>query len=106
MNRQQQIDEFLLGAHQLAVIRLKERPDRVGPVLLQLQRWRQQAGTTRADRYWDDWERLLSGPLDVLIDEVCATTDHAAALRNVSPFSTLITSAERKTLMSQARQPA
>jgi hypothetical protein len=106
MNRQLQIDHFLAHAHVLAVQRLRESPVRIVEVLAQLARWRKQAGTTRSDVYWDQWEALLRKPLNVLTDAVCAGTDHAAALRNVSPMSVLITQAERAQLLALARQLA
>ncbi len=104
MNRQLQIDHFVAQAHILAVQRLRDAPARVSEVLDQLARWRQQAGVTRSDRYWDQWEMLLNKPIDVLANAVCADTDQATALRSVSPMSVLITQAERAKLLTQARQ--
>lgn len=104
MNRQQQIDHFVLQAHHLAVQRLREQPGRVAQVQAQLARWRKQSGATRSDTYWDTWEGLLGKPIDTLAKEVCADTDRATALRSVSPMSVLITQAERAQLLGQARQ--
>jgi hypothetical protein len=104
MNRQAQIDSFLLGAHRLAVSRLRAQPERMQEVQTQLSRWRTQSGVTRSDRYWDTWEQLLSSPIDVLESAICADTEEATVLRSVSPFSTLITQRERLTMLKQARQ--
>lgn len=106
MNRQQQIDQFVAQAHQLAMQRLREQPERVSEVLMQLARWRSQTGPTRSDAYWTEWEALLEGPLETLARTVCADTDHAMDLRNVSPMSVLITQAERSRLLRRARQGA
>lgn len=106
MNRQQQIDHFVAQAHRLAVQRLRDQPLRVGEVQALLARWRETAGVTRSDVYWDEWDRLLSQPIDALATSVCADTDHATALRSVSPMSVLITQAERSQLLAQARQLA
>lgn len=106
MNRQQQIDSFLRDAHLLALSRLRERPARVQEVQAQLGRWRllaSQAGSTRSDPYWDQWEALLDAPVETLAQAVCADTDAASALRNVSPMSVLITQRERTTLLKKAR---
>lgn len=103
MNRQQQIDYFVAQAHHLAVQRLREQPQRVGEVLAQLLHWRKLSGATRADVYWDEWQGLLTQPIDVLENAVCINTDHATVLRSVSPMSVLITQAERAQLLSQAR---
>lgn len=104
MNRQQQIDHFVSQAHQLAIQRLRDQPERLREVQMQLTHWRKVSGATRSDTYWDEWEQLLHGPMDALAQAVCATTDHAAVLRSVSPMSVLITQAERAQLLLQARQ--
>jgi hypothetical protein len=101
MNRQQQIEQFLLKAHRLALARVQ--PERLEPVRAQLSRWRSQAGTTRSDVYWDEWQALLSGDVDQLERVVCAEDEHATVLRSVSPMSTLITQSERAQLMREAR---
>jgi hypothetical protein len=95
MNRQLQIEKFLLAAHRLALARLRDQPERIEPVRSQLARWREQAGATRADVYWDEWQRLLEADLDELELAVCADHEHGAVLRSVSPMSTLISQTER-----------
>lgn len=106
MNRQQQIDQFVAQAHQLAMQRLRERPERMGEVQAQLARWRRQSGPTRSDFYWNEWESLLQGAVGALGLAVCADTDHAAELRSVSPMSVLITQSERAQLLRQTRNSA
>ena len=106
MNRQQQIDHFVAQAHVLAVQRLRETPLRVEAVKAQLARWRASAGTTRSDAYWNEWQALLDKSVDALEQAVCADTDKALSLRNVSPMSVLITQAERMQLLRQSRQLA
>jgi hypothetical protein len=103
MNRQLQLDHFVAQAHNLAVQRLREQPERICEVRAQLVHWRKQAGATRSDTYWDEWEGLLSKPVEDLAKQVCADTDHATVLRSVSPMSVLITQAERAQLLTQAR---
>lgn len=103
MNRQQQIDSFLLAAHRLALARLRAEPARIEPVRAQLARWREQSGPTRSDRYWDEWQQLLAADLDGIERVVCATDEHGAAMRSVSPMSTLITQIERARLLREAR---
>lgn len=104
MNRQQQIDEFLLKAHQLALLRLRAHPERLQEVQKLLARWRLQDGQTRSDRYWDEWSALLAGGVDAIERTVCGLDDHAVALRNVSPLSVLITQQERGALLREVRQ--
>ncbi len=106
MNRQQQIDNFVAQAHVLAVQRLREAPLRVLAVKAQLARWRANAGVTRSDAYWTEWQALLDKPVDAIEQAICADTDHALTLRSVSPMSVLITQAERMQLLRQTRQAA
>ena len=103
MNRQLQIEKFLLAAHRLALARWRAQPERIEPVRLQLARWRAQAGSTRADVYWDEWQRLLTADLNALEQAVCAEDEHGAVLRSVSPISTLISQGERLRLLAEAR---
>jgi hypothetical protein len=104
MNHQQQIDHFLLTAHRLALSRVRAQPEQLEPVRSQLSRWRSQAGATRSDVYWDEWQALLNGDVEQLERVVCAENEHAAVLRSVSPMSTLITQSERAQLLREARK--
>lgn len=103
MNRQQQIDVFLLEAHRLAVRRLRQDPSRAEHARALLARWRERNGPTRSDPYRDEWARLLDAGPDAVEHVACAADDHGAALRNVSPLSVLITQRERMDLLRQAR---
>ena len=103
MNRQQQIDSFLLAAHRLAIDRLRADPARIEPVRAQLSRWRERS--TRADTYSDEWQRPLAADTDVSERAVCADDEHGALLRSVSPMSSPITPSERSQLLRDARTP-
>jgi hypothetical protein len=104
MNRQQQIEEFLLSAHQLALVRLRAQPERLLDVAALLARWRRQAGESRSDVYWDEWNRLIGEGVDAIEREVCSPGERAAALRSVSPMSILISQHERSQLLQKARR--
>jgi len=103
MNRQQQIESFLLAAHRVALARLRAEPARIARVRAQLARWRQRSGPGRSDPYWDEWEQLLHAGLDELDRAVCSEQEHAAVLRSVSPMSVLLTQRERAELLREAR---
>lgn len=45
--------------------------------------------------YYDEWERLLTGPLDILLDALVSPSDRACALRQESPFVDLVDQRER-----------
>lgn len=104
MNRQQQIDDFLLQAHRLAVVRLRADPPRLAELVQTLVRWRAQAGATRSDPYWDEWQSLLDAGVDAIELGTCGTDDHAAVLRSVSPVGVLITPVERGEMLRAARR--
>lgn len=104
MDRQRRIEVFLQAAHRLAVTRLRAEPERIGEVRALLRRWREQSGQTRSDIYWDEWERLLGLPIDEFESLICADDEHATVLRSVSPISVLISEAERRDLLREARQ--
>jgi hypothetical protein len=104
MDRQRRIEVLLQAAHRLAVSRLRAQPGRLGEVRALLHRWRAQSGRTRSDVYWDEWERLLEPPIDDFESVICADDEHATVLRSVSPIGVLISEAERRELLREARR--
>ena len=107
MDGQAQIQAFSLAAHRLAVTRLRERPERLTEALAVIQRWRRQAGgPSHCDPYWDEWVQMLHDGVDAVERVACAVTDHATALRSVSPLGRFISVAERNQLLREARQAA
>ncbi len=106
MNRQAQIEAFTLAAHRLALARLRELPSRADEAKAVLRRWRKQAGTTRSDPYWDEWERLLNGGAEAMEQVVCGHDDHASTLRSMSPLGILVSQQERMQLLVQSRAAA
>ncbi|NJS36295.1 MAG: hypothetical protein HC765_07465 [Brachymonas sp.] len=106
MNRQQQIDHFLLCAHELAAERLKQEPARIAQAVQLLAAWRSKVGANRSDGLWDEWQKLLALPVEQLIEAMTARGDHADHLRSVSPMGVLITQVERAALLQHSRQPA
>jgi hypothetical protein len=105
MNRQDQIHAFSLAAHQLAVIRLRELPQRLVEAREVLHRWREQAGgRAHCGPYWDEWDQLLTQGADAVESAVCVLTDHAATLRSVSPLGRFISVTERHQLLLDARR--
>jgi hypothetical protein len=53
--------------------------------------------------YHDRWQLLLEGPIDVLLRALTEDSEQATAMRKESPFTTLVTPAERKQAFGQAR---
>jgi hypothetical protein len=103
MNRQAQIERFLLAAHRLASETLRVGPARIGRVRAELARWRLQSGATRSHGYRD--ERLHSSGADLGQRGRVGRADdeQGAVLCSVSSMSTLISQRERAELLGEAR---
>lgn len=53
--------------------------------------------------YQDRWETLLSGPLPSLLRTMTEVSEHGDALRKESPFTVLVTPAERRRVFTNVR---
>ena len=105
MDRQKRIEYFSLLAHRFVVERLRQAPEKVQLLDATLKRWRRQLGRSHSDPYFDEWERILEGGIDAIESATCNESDHATALRSVSPVGCLITVAERSELLARSRAP-
>lgn len=48
------------------------------------------------NRHWqDEWEALLTEPLDTVLAALCSTSTHASQLRQTAPFAGLLTPRQR-----------
>ncbi|MEJ8852375.1 hypothetical protein [Variovorax rhizosphaerae] len=104
MNRQQQLDQFSLALHRRAIEVLRREPALRARALDTLARWRLQAGATRSDRLWYEWEQLLgSSDVEALADAALAESDHGQLMRSVSPMGGLVDQHERAQLLKLAR---
>jgi hypothetical protein len=106
MNRQQQLDRFSLALHRRAVAVLRLDPALRERASQTLARWRQQAGPTRSDVLWNEWERLLAAESGVLESAALDESEHGQLMRSVSPLGVLVSQAERIALLQQAREEA
>jgi len=104
MDRQRRTEVFLQVAHRFAMVRLRADPARIGDVRALLHRWREQSGRTRSDIHWDERERLLTLPLDEFERVICADDEHATVSRSVSAIGAVISTAERRELLREARR--
>ena len=103
MNRQLQLDHFSLALHRRAIDALRADPTLNARVRQTLTRWRSQAGETRSDALWSEWEQLLSDEPDALARAALSETDHGQLMQSVSPLGVLVTQRERTALLSQSR---
>jgi hypothetical protein len=82
-----------LALHRAVALRLRDDPSLVSLAKNRLEwlRVKNPAG----GRYYDEWARLLDGPLDALLDVVVSPSEQACALRQESPFVDLVDQRER-----------
>ena len=98
MPSQQQIEQFTLVFHRLALARLRDRPELCSEALAVLDRWEANGATHAGQRYRARWRELLSANVDQLEHAVCCATDEAATLRSASPLGFLVDDETRMTL--------
>jgi hypothetical protein len=76
----------------------------VADALVQLHRWREEGRIH--PRYADRWAELLTGPRAQLLQALRADDEHAAALRQSSPFAGVLDERERRALLDIGEQSA
>jgi hypothetical protein len=89
-----------LALHRAIAARLRADPSLVSLAMARVGwlRVRNPAGA----RYFDEWERLLRGPLTSLLEMIASPTEHACALRQESPFVDLVDQRERARIYAAA----
>ena len=97
-------DLFSLELGRATATRLRQDPDRIlGLARANLARMRQVHSDGSADPWFDAWDGLLDGPLDV-IESVLVTDDEPSRqLRQNTPFAGVLTDRERQALIRRLR---
>jgi excisionase family DNA binding protein len=57
----------------------------------------------QAARWLAEWDRLLSGPVEDVLEALTSITPHARELRQNNPFAGVLTEAERQKILDNAR---
>jgi hypothetical protein len=86
-------EQKALALHQAIAARLRADPSLASLASARL-RWLRERNPAGAS-YHGEWERLLGGPLDALLDVVVSPSERACALRQESPFVDLVDQKER-----------
>lgn len=76
----------------------------IADALVQLRRWRDEGRIH--PRYADRWAELLTGPRKQLVELLRADDDHAAVLRQSSPFAGMLDERERRALLGVGERSA
>lgn len=90
-----------LRLHQIAARRIASGPEQRAIAHRRLQKLR--AVNPHGRVYQDRWEALLSGPLSSLLRTMTETSEQADTLRKESPFTVLVTPAERRKVFTDLR---
>jgi len=89
-----------LAYHEVVAARLRADPKLI-EIAQQRLRWHRDSNPA-GKAYYDRWERLLSGPLEVLIAAMLDPSPRGCALRQENPFVDLIDQRERAAIYRQA----
>lgn len=77
--------------------KLMRRPELIGNARERLQRMYQ--STPYSKDYLDQWDELLAGPLQRMLQVLGADDEQSRALRHVSPFAGILSETERKRIL-------
>ena len=86
------IEERSIALHREIAGRIKENPALLKVARVNLRHWLLQGGERS---YWKEWEKLLAGPLAVLLAFLVSPEEKAWWLRQSSPFCGILTPLER-----------
>jgi hypothetical protein len=87
------IDERSLALHRAVAEKLRAHPELPEIARENLARWSRTAG--RSLPYLEEWQRILDGPADELLERIGREGEYMTALRQSSPFAGVLSPAER-----------
>jgi hypothetical protein len=102
MRTHQEIDRRSLALHRLVAERVMRDPALFEKARLTLARWRQTVSVA-SQPYLEEWERLINQGVEACLSVVIEDSQRAAALRQSSPFSGVLTNRERFAFLKQWR---
>ena len=90
----QDLDRRSLEMHRLVATKIRDNPALFERARAILQDWRRRASPNTTP-YYDEWQRLMDRGIERSLAVATADSERATALRQTSPFSCLLTEAER-----------
>jgi hypothetical protein len=102
MRTHQEIDRRSLALHCLVAERVMRDPALFEKARRTLGRWRQTV-CVASQPYLEEWERLMNQGIDACLSVAVEDSQRAAALRQSSPFSGILTNRERFAFLKQWR---
>jgi hypothetical protein len=103
MRTHQEIDRRSLALHRLVAERVRRDPALFEKARQTLARWRQTV-CVASQPYLEEWERLMNQGVDACLSVAVEDSERAAALRQSSPFSGVLTNRERFAFLRQWRR--
>jgi len=94
------IDERSLAFDRLVARKLRAHPDLIKRAQANLQRWLVTC-SAGVRPVLLEWQQLLEGSTETLFERLQATDEHAARLRQSSPFCGIITAEERNRILRE-----
>ena len=97
------LDRRSLDLHRLIAQRLRQQPQRLEGVRGTLARWKVIVAV-HSQPYVTEWQRLVDAGLDAALAMAVEESERAAALRQCSPFGSVLTPRERSVFFKQWSQ--
>jgi hypothetical protein len=106
--RHEQIDDRSRVMHALIAERVRFNPSYLDVAKSNLARWREQRKPAGGDlRTFNEWETLLNGDFDRLLELLASRDERATRLRQSSPFvgEPFLSASEREEIFQAFRDP-
>lgn len=102
----ERIDERSREMHVLIECRLRRNPSLLRHARANLDRWRRTC-SARVARTFDEWEGLLDGDIETLLNLLVSRDERAVRLRQSSPFvgAHFLSKQERDEIFRRFREP-
>ena len=91
----QEIDARSLALHGLVAEKIRREPSLLSTADTTLARWRDPVNPGRSERYLAEWARILDQGIEATLAALTEDSERGAALRQCSPFTRVLTAAER-----------
>ena len=100
MRTHEEIDQRSLALHRLVAERIMRDPALFEKSRLTLARWRETV-CVASQPYLEEWERLMNEGVEACLAVALEDSQRAAALRQSSPFSGVLSNRERFAFLKQ-----
>jgi hypothetical protein len=102
MPSHQQIDQRSLAFGRVIAQRIVQAPELIARAKGTLNRWKQCASPGVLNTLVE-WERILDGPVEQVVDLLCGEDERAVRLRQSNPFAGVLDVQERNAVIKQFR---